>query len=146
MSKPLPPSRDGFPHFRKIPTRWKDNDIYGHVNNVEYYSFFDTVINAWLIEEGGLDIHAGQTIGVCAESQCRFFASAAFPEEIDAGLRVGKLGNSSVRYEIGLFNAAGEPLAEGYFVHVFVDRESRKPGPMPDGIRTSLERLESSRP
>lgn len=144
MSQPPLPSRDDFPHSRTIGTRWKDNDIYGHVNNVEYYSFFDTVINAWLIEEGGLDIHAGQTIGVCAESQCRFFASAAFPEEIEAGLRVGKLGNSSVRYEIGLFNTAGEALAEGYFVHVFVDRESRQPGSMPDSIRASLQRLETN--
>jgi len=146
MSKPPAPSREQFPHFRKISTRWKDNDVYGHVNNVEYYSFFDTVINAWLIEEGGLDIHQGDTIGVCAESQCRFLASVAFPEEIEAGLKVGKLGNSSVRYEIGLFNTAGEALAEGYFVHVFVDREDRTPGPMPESIRASLQRLEVGAP
>jgi acyl-CoA thioester hydrolase len=145
MDKPSPPSREEYPHFRTIPTRWKDNDIYGHVNNVEYYSFFDTVINAWLIEEGGLDIHTGDTIGVCAESQCKFFASVAFPDGIEAGLRVGRLGNSSARYEIGLFNRSGEPLAEGYFVHVFVDRETRKPDTIPAPVRSSLERLEVAR-
>ncbi|HTU13681.1 MAG TPA: thioesterase family protein [Solirubrobacterales bacterium] len=144
MSKAPAPSREQFLHFRKISTRWKDNDIYGHVNNVEYYSFFDTVINAWLIEQGGLDIHNGQTIGVCAESRCRFLASIAFPDEIEAGLRVGRLGNSSVRYEIGLFNPEGEALAEGYFVHVFVDRATRSPRPMPETIRASLQRLETS--
>ncbi|MBK8294785.1 MAG: acyl-CoA thioesterase [Solirubrobacterales bacterium] len=142
MEKPAAPTRDQFPHLRTIPTRWKDNDIYGHVNNVEYYSFFDTVINAWLIEEGGLDIHSGDSIGVCAESGCRFLASVAFPERVEAGLRVGRLGNSSVKYEIGLFDAEGEALAEGHFVHVFVDRESRTPMPIPAGIRSSLERLE----
>lgn len=119
-----------------------DNDSYGHVNNVEYYSYFDTVINAWLIERGGLDIHEGQTIGVCAESGCRFVASATFPEIIDAGLRVAHLGRSSVRYEIGLFREDREELlAEGFFVHVFVDRDSRKPVPIPAGIRTALEEL-----
>jgi len=146
MEKPAAPTRDQFPHLRNIPTRWKDNDIYGHVNNVEYYSFFDTVINAWLIEEGGLDIHAGSSIGVCAESGCRFLASVAFPDPVEAGLRVGRLGNSSVKYEIGLFDSEGNALAEGHFVHVFVDRESRKPQPIPDGIRTSLERLEVQAP
>lgn len=136
------PDRSEFPHFRRIPTRWMDNDTYGHVNNVEYYSYFDTVINAWLIEEGGLEIAAGGVIGVCAESGCRFIASATFPEPIDAGLRVAKLGSSSVRYEIGLFRADGpDPLAFGHFVHVFVDRESRRPVPTPATIRESLERL-----
>ncbi len=142
MEKPAAPTHDQYPHLRKIPTRWKDNDVYGHVNNVEYYSFFDTVINAWLIEEGGLDIHAGESIGVCAESGCRFLASVAFPEPVEAGLRVGRLGTSSVKYEIGLFDANGLALAEGHFVHVFVDRESREPMPIPDPIRKSLERLE----
>jgi acyl-CoA thioester hydrolase len=137
-------SPDEYPHLRTVNSRWKDNDVYGHVNNVEYYSFFDTVINAWLIEEGGLDIHEGQTIGVCAESGCSFFASVAFPEPVRAGLRVGKLGNSSVRYEIGLFREDGEALAEGHFVHVFVDRLDRRPRPIPDGIRVSLERLQPS--
>jgi acyl-CoA thioester hydrolase len=135
------PSLDDYAHRRTIPTRWKDNDVYGHVNNVEYYSFFDTVINAWLIEEGGLDIHAGRTIGVCAESRCRFLASVAFPDPVEAGLRVGHLGNSSVRYEIGLFDGEGRPLAEGDFVHVFVDRQTRRPEPIPEGMRACLERI-----
>ena len=137
-----PPTRDGYPHFLTIPTRWKDNDIYGHVNNVEYYSYFDTVINEYLIREGGLDIHGGGTIGVCAESHGRFLAAVAFPDPVEAGLRVGHLGSSSVRYEIGLFAGDGEPLAEGWFVHVFVQRESRRPDGIPDSIRSALEKLE----
>ena len=133
---------EGYAHRLTIPTRWDDNDIYGHVNNVQYYAFFDTVINRWLIDEGGLDIHAGPVIGLCAESGCRFRAAVAFPEAVEAGLRVGELGNSSVRYEVGLFAAdSGEALADGFFVHVFVDRESRRPAPIPDPIRASLERL-----
>jgi acyl-CoA thioester hydrolase len=141
MPDPGGPSLDDYPHHRTIPTRWKDNDVYGHVNNVEYYSFFDTVINAWLIEEGGLDIHDGETIGVCAESRCRFLASVAFPDQVEAGLRVGHLGNSSVRYEIGLFDRDGGALAEGDFVHVFVDRETRRASGIPDAVRQSLERI-----
>jgi acyl-CoA thioester hydrolase len=138
-------SRDAYPHVLAIPTRWKDNDVYGHVNNVEYYSYFDTVINAWLIREGGLDIHAGAAIGLCAESHCAFHAAVSFPDVIDAGLRVGKLGTSSVRYEIGLFRAGeAEPVATGWFVHVFVERESRRPTPIPDGVRAALERLHVS--
>jgi acyl-CoA thioester hydrolase len=134
--------REDYPHHRPIPTRWADNDIYGHVNNVEYYAFFDTIINAYLIGEGGLDIHAGPVIGLCAESHCTFAAAMAFPEVVDAGMRVGKLGTSSVRYEIGLFrDGVEEPAATGWFVHVFVDRETRKPTPIPDGIRAALERL-----
>ncbi len=133
---------DDYAHRLTIPTRWDDNDVYGHVNNVQYYAFFDTVINRWLIDEGGLDIDHGPVIGLCAESGCRFRAAIAFPEEVEAGLRVAKLGNSSVRYEVGLFGAAsGDALAEGFFVHVFVDRESRRPVPIPDAIRSSLERL-----
>jgi acyl-CoA thioester hydrolase len=135
------PSTGDYPHFQTINSRWKDNDVYGHVNNVEYYSFFDTVINAWLIAEGGLDIHEGETFGVCAESGCRFLDSVAFPDPVLAGLRVSKLGNSSVRYEIGLFREDGHPLAEGHFVHVFVDRSDRRPRPIPDPVRSSLERL-----
>jgi acyl-CoA thioester hydrolase len=134
--------REHYPHFQTITTRWKDNDLYGHVNNVEYYSFFDTVINAFLIREGGLDIHAGSIIGLCAESHCLYLQSLAFPDAVDAGLRVGKLGNSSVRYEIGLFRQAEtEPAAEGWFVHVFVGRESRRPESIPDRLRAALSRL-----
>ena len=135
-------TRDRYRHFQTIPTRWKDNDVYGHVNNVEYYSFFDTVINEYLISAGGLDIAAGEVIGLCAESHCTYQAAIAFPDVVHAGLRVDKLGRSSVRYEIGLFGAdAAEPAAEGWFVHVFVDREERRPVPIPDGLRGALERL-----
>ena len=135
-------SRAGYPHTRPIPTRWHDNDVYGHVNNVDYYAFFDTVINAWLIEEGGLDIHRGAVIGLCAESHCAFHAPLAFPETVEAALRVGHLGRSSVRYEIGLF-AAGrvDPAATGWFVHVFVDREARRAVEIPAPLRAALERL-----
>jgi acyl-CoA thioester hydrolase len=136
-----PPSPADYPHVRAIPTRWKDNDVYGHVNNVEYYSFFDTVINAWLIEEGGLDIHRGTVIGLCAESHCAFHASLVFPETVRAALRVGHLGRSSVRYEIGLFGPGDVPAATGWFVHVFVDREDRRSVEIPAPLRAALERL-----
>ena len=135
-------SRAAYAHVLAIPTRWADNDVYGHVNNVEYYAFFDTVINAWLIREGGLDIHGGAAIGLCAESHCTFKAALAFPQVVDAALRVGRLGRSSVTYEIGLYaQGSDEPAAEGWFVHVFVDRESRRPAEIPAGVRGSLERL-----
>ena len=131
-----------YPHSLSIPTRWQDNDVYGHVNNVQFYAFFDTVINAYLIEEGGLDISAGPVIGVCAESHCRFLAPLAFPETVVAGLRVAHLGGSSVRYEIGLFReGSGEPAAAGWFVHVFVDRATRRPASVPGGVRVALGRL-----
>jgi len=132
---------DAYPHRLAIPTRWNDNDVYGHVNNVEYYAFFDTVINAWLVAEGGLDIHGGDVIGVCAESHCEYSAPLAFPETVQAGLRVAHLGRSSVRYEIGLFSEAGKPAATGWFVHVFVDRAQRRPVEIPATLRTALERL-----
>ena len=135
-------TRAAYPHFLPIPTRWMDNDLYGHVNNVVYYSYFDTVVNRYLIDPGGLDIHKGAVVGIVAETQCRFFKSFAYPEIVDAGLRVGRLGNSSVRYEIGLFGEGEETArAEGHFVHVFVDRASNKPVPMPPGIRAALQRI-----
>ncbi len=135
-------TRDAYPHLLAIPTRWKDNDIYGHVNNVVYYSYFDTVINEYLIREGGLDIHDSAVIGVCAESHCNFRDSFTFPETVEAGLRVGHLGRRSVRYEIGLFKqGAAEAAAEGHFVHVFVARAAMTPVEIPDGIRAALERL-----
>jgi len=135
-------TRARYPHFLNVPTRWMDNDIYGHVNNVVYYSYFDTVINAYLIEAGGLDIHGGTAVGVCAESACRYRAAFAFPESIEAGLRVQHLGRSSVRYEIGLFKAGAEAAAaEGHFVHVFVDRKSMSPVPIPEAIRMALQRI-----
>ena len=131
-----------YPHSLAIPTRWHDNDVYGHVNNVDYYAYFDTVINEYLIAEGGLDIHAGEVIGVCAESHCSYEDGFTFPEVVHAGLRVGKLGTKSVRYEIGLFKeGAEEPAATGWFVHVFVERQSRRPAEIPAPIREALERL-----
>src|SRR5215207_7122122 len=132
--------RSSYSHFLAITTRWKDNDVYGHVNNVEYYSFFDTVINEFLIRAGDLDIHRGDVIGLCVESACTFKQSLAFPATVDAGLRVSKLGNSSVGYEVGLFRAgSAEPAATGRFVHVFVDREHRRPVALPGKLRTALE-------
>jgi acyl-CoA thioester hydrolase len=135
-------TRARFAHFIAVPTRWMDNDIYGHVNNVLYYAFFDTAINQYLIAEGGLDIAGGRVIGVAAETHCQFMQSLAFPEVAEVGLRVGKLGNSSVRYELGIFKQ-GETAAAatGYFVHVFVDRETRRAVSVPAGIRAALERL-----
>jgi len=134
--------RSKYRFFLHVPTRWMDNDVYGHVNNVVYYAYFDTVINRYLIDEGGLDIAGGQAIGVCVESHCRYAKPVAFPERIEAGLRVENLGRSSVRYGIGIF-ARGEPeaSAEGWFVHVFVDRAARTPTPMSDRIREALARL-----
>ena len=134
--------REHYPHRLSIPTRWLDNDIYGHVNNVVYYAYFDTVINEYLIREGGLDIARGEAIGVCAESQCRYLGEFTFPETIEAGLRVAHLGNSSVRYEIGLFRQGEDkPAAQGHFVHVFVDRAQDKPTAIPEKIRACLEKL-----
>lgn len=135
--------RSRYAQVSKIPTRWADNDVYGHVNNVQHYAFFDTAINRWLIEEGGLDIHGGDVIGLCAESHCAYSGPFAFPDVIDAALRVGKLGTSSVRYELALFREGEEePVAEGWFVHVFVDRATRRAVPLPDRLRDALARLE----
>ena len=120
-----------------------DNDVYGHVNNVVYYSFFDTVINSYLIERGGLDIHAGEVIGLAVETGCRFFRPVAYPRRIEAGLRVAHLGRTSVRYEIGLFIEGEEGCAaQGHFVHVFVDRATRRPTPPPAELRAALEALQ----
>jgi acyl-CoA thioester hydrolase len=134
---------DEYAHVLEIPTRWMDNDVYGHVNNVVYYSYFDTVINTWLIREGGLDIHAGEVIGLCVESHCEFSASLTFPETVRAGLRVGRLGRTSVRYEIGLYGEASseDPAARGHFVHVFVDRATRRPAAPTDRLRAALQAL-----
>jgi acyl-CoA thioester hydrolase len=136
-------TREDYPHLLDIQTRWDDNDVYGHVNNVHYYGYFDTAINRWLIAEGGLDIHgSGEAIGVCAESHCSYREGVSFPETIEAGLRVGKLGHSSVRYELGIFRQGERTAAaSGWFVHVFVDPESRAPAPIPTRIRESLQRL-----
>jgi acyl-CoA thioester hydrolase len=135
--------RNEYMHFVSIGTRWRDNDIYGHVNNIEYYSYFDTAINLYLITAGALDIHAGSLIGVCAESHCKFLAELSFPETVEAGLRVEHLGTSSVRYGIGLFRKGdAAAAAEGWFVHVFVDRSNRRPSPLTPALRAALEKLQ----
>lgn len=141
--RPVPKPRSAYPVFRPITTRWMDNDVYGHVNNVVYYSWFDTAVNAYLIEQGVLDIHAGATIGLVIETQCNYFAPLAFPQTVEAGIRVARLGASSVRYEVGLF-AGGEPLtaAAGHFIHVYVDRTTRRPVPVSDSLRDVLEALQ----
>jgi acyl-CoA thioester hydrolase len=141
--KPQPEGRAGYKAFRTITTRWMDNDAYGHVNNVVYYSWFDTVVNAHLIEQGALDIQQGETIGLVVETQCNYFAPVEFPQTVEAGLRVAKVGSSSVRYEVGLF-LQGEPLtaAKGHFIHVYVDRASRRPTDLPPRLKRVLEALQ----
>ncbi|MEO6021861.1 MAG: thioesterase family protein [Burkholderiales bacterium] len=139
-------TRAAYPHFLAIATRWHDNDIYGHVNNVVYYSYFDTVVNDYLVRAGGLDIHHDAVIGITVESQCQYHRSLCFPETIAAGLRVAKLGQTSVRYEIGIFQPGQErPAATGHFVHVFVERGAQRPVPIPDNIRVALERIQIAR-
>ncbi|HRO58828.1 MAG TPA: thioesterase family protein [Burkholderiaceae bacterium] len=134
--------RAAFRHFLPITTRWMDNDLYGHVNNVVYYAYFDTVVNRYLIERGVLDIHGGPVIGLVVESGCRYFAPLAFPQTVVAGLRVARLGNSSVRYEIALFaDHSDQAAAHGHFVHVYVDRETRRPVSLPAPLREALEEL-----
>jgi len=142
MAEDIRETRDRYRYFLPIQTRWNDNDTYGHVNNVVYYEFFDTAVNRFLVDEGGLDIHRAPAIGLVVESMCRYRAAISYPEAIEAGLRVGHLGRSSVRYEIGIFKSGEtESAADGHFVHVFVDRETNRPHPIPDQIRTALERL-----
>jgi acyl-CoA thioester hydrolase len=142
MSRPPPPDRADYPHFLAIPTRWMDNDVYGHVNNVVYYSYFDTVINRFLIEAADLDPHRSAVVGMAVETTCRFHRSLAFPDLVHAGLRVGKLGTSSVRYEVGIFrNDEPDACSDGHFVHVFVDRATQRPVPIPAPIRAALETL-----
>jgi acyl-CoA thioester hydrolase len=142
MAEGADEKRGNYRHFLTIPTRWHDNDIYGHVNNVVFYAYFDTVVAQYYIGAGGFDIHAGSAIGLVVETLCRYHQPISFPDIIDAGLRVARLGNSSVRHEIGLFRADEDaPAATGHFIHVFVDRATRRPVPIPDGIRAALARL-----
>ncbi len=142
-SRPQPEPRSAYRAFRTIGTRWADNDVYGHVNNVVYYSWFDTAVNAHLIEQGALDIHTGSIIGLVIETQCNYFAPLAFPENVEAGIRVSRLGASSVRYEVGLFaQGAAQTAARGHFIHVYVDRETRRPAPLPEKLRALLETLQ----
>ena len=134
--------RAGYRYFQPVTTRWSDNDLYGHVNNVTYYSYFDSVANHYLIEQGGLDIHRGAVIGVVASSGCTYLSPVAYPQPLEAGLRVDRLGNSSVTWGIAVFaDGADQASAHGSFVHVFVDRESGRPVPIPAPIRDALERI-----
>jgi acyl-CoA thioester hydrolase len=140
-------NRTEYRAFRSIPTRWMDNDAYGHVNNVVYYSWFDTAVNALLVEWGLLDIQNGRTIGLVVETGCRYFRSVAFPECVEAGVRIAALGNSSVRWEVGLFTAGHDnPAAAGHFVHVYVDRDTRRPAPLPAEWRQKIAALDTSNP
>jgi acyl-CoA thioester hydrolase len=141
MADRTPPrERDSYSVFRTITTRWMDNDVYGHMNNVVHYSLFDTAVNGWLVEAGVLDFRGGEQVGLVVETGCRYFAELAFPDVVTAGIRVAHLGNSSVRYEIGLFrNEEREPAAEGFFVHVYVDRLTRRPRPLNDALRILLD-------
>jgi acyl-CoA thioester hydrolase len=140
MAGPAPSSRAAYRAFRTIQTRWMDNDPYGHMNNVVHYSLFDTAVNAWLVEQGVLDFRSGARIGLVVETGCRYFAEMAFPDVVSAGIRVAKLGSSSVRYEIGLFrNDEETAAAEGFFVHVYVDRATRRPCPLDGALRAALE-------
>lgn len=135
-------TRTNYKHFLSISTRWRDNDIYQHVNNVVYYEFFDTVINEYLIRFGGLDIVNGETVGYAVETHCQFFKAIQFPDLIEAGLRIKKLGNSSVRYEVGIFKQGDdEPAAIGYFVHVFVERRTNRPSRIEGKLRSAMQAL-----
>ena len=140
--RPVPTARDAYRRFVPLTTRWMDNDVYGHVNNVVYYSFFDTAVNGYLVEAGALDFHGGAVIGLVVQTQCNYFAPLAFPQTVEAGLRVARIGGSSVRYEVGLF-AQGEAhtAAHGHFVHVYVDRDTRRPVPLPRNLVQALQAL-----
>lgn len=147
MAHSEPLTRDAYEAFQRITTRWNDNDLYGHVNNVTYYAWFDTAVNRYLIEEGGLDIHNSPVIAYVVSSSCQYFRPVAYPDAVEAGLRIERLGNSSVTYGVGIFRADdGTPLAQGQFVHVFVNRASDEPTPMPDAVRAALARLPGAGP
>lgn len=140
--RPKPETRASFAHFRMITTRWMDNDVFHHINNVNYYSFFDTAVCGYLIEAGFLDISKSEVIGLVVETTCRYFQSIAFPSKIYAGIRVGHQGNSSIRYEIGLFRDDEDVAsAQGHFVHVYVDRASNRPVPLPDALKAAIAPL-----
>ncbi|MEG3001656.1 MAG: thioesterase family protein [Comamonas sp.] len=142
-ARPSAQPRSSYPVFIPITTRWSDNDVYGHVNNVVYYSWFDTAVNAHLIAQGVLDFHGGDTIGLVVETQCNYFASVAYPQKVEAGIRVAKLGGSSVRYEVGIFaEGSDSSAAAGHFVHVYVDAATRRPKPLPEALRQVLLALQ----
>ena len=135
-------TRDRYRYWTSIPTRWMDGDPYGHVNNAQYYSFVDTAVTRMLIDKGVLRGPRSQSIGLCVESGCRFLAPVSFPEDVDAGVRIGRVGNSSLRYEVGLFRAgAAEPVAVAYFVHVFVDPQTRRPVPLSEDAKAAMRAL-----
>lgn len=140
--RPTAHARAQYRHFLPIQTRWSDNDAYGHVNNVVYYSWFDTVVNEYLIAARALDIQASPVVGLVVETRCNYFSELAFPQRVDAGLRVAHAGKSSVRYELALFGALSDAAsAQGHFIHVYVDRASRRPVPLPPALRAAVERL-----
>jgi acyl-CoA thioester hydrolase len=140
--RPEPSLRKDYADYYVIQSRWMDNDVYGHMNNVVHYSLFDTAVNGWLIKHGLLDPYKGAALGLVVESGCRYFSEMAFPDIITAGLRITKIGNSSVRYEVGLFrNDEDRASAEGFFVHVIVDAKTRRPKPIEDSARDALEAL-----
>ena len=142
MSRPAPHLRADYRHFHAITTRWMDNDAYRHVNTAVYYTWFDTVVNQYLITRGVLDIEHSPVIGLVVETQCQYFSPVSFPDVVHAGVRVAKLGTTSVRYEIGLFrNDDAGAAAQGHFVHVYVDRASNRPAPLPVSLRHALEPL-----
>ncbi|MDO9359001.1 MAG: thioesterase family protein [Polaromonas sp.] len=146
-TRPQAEARSAYRIFRPIGTRWMDNDVYGHVNNVVYYSWFDTAVNGYLIESGAIDIHTGEVIGLVIETQCNYFAPLAFPDPVIAGIRVAHVGSSSVRYEVGLFSGKnGDPAQEttaarGHFIHVYVDKQTRRPVALPPQLLSVLEKM-----
>ena len=140
---PAVTTRTDYKHFLPLQTRWADNDIYGHINNVAYYGYFDTIVNEYLIAAGALDIHEGAVIGLVVETGCKYFAPLAFPQKLEGALRVAHIGNSSVRYEIAIFKEGEDaPAAEGHFVHVYVDRKTRRPVKLPDVFRTAIKKIQ----
>lgn len=142
MTRPVPRGREDYRWFMTIATRWADNDVYGHVNNTVYYEWFDTAVNAWLVEAGLLDIGHGDPIGLVVETGCSYFAPLSFPVDVDVGIAVDRLGTSSVTYRIGIFGGGlAEPSAQGHFTHVYVGRESHRPAPLADEWRGQLEQL-----
>ncbi len=142
MSKPQRPTRSDYHYFAPITTRWKDNDIYGHVNNVTYYAYFDTVANQYLIEAGGLNIHQDPVVGFVVNSGCNYYAPVAFPDALEGGLRVNRLGNSSVEYGIAIFKQGeDQAVADGHFVHVFVEKATNQSVAIPESIRSALANI-----
>jgi len=142
VSRPVPRGRDSYRWFMTIATRWADNDAYGHVNNTVYYQWFDTAVNAWLVEAKLLDIERGDPIGLVVETGCSYFSALSFPGDVEVGIAVERLGSSSVTYRIGVFGTGeGEPSAQGHFTHVYVSREDRRPAPLPDDWRERLSTL-----